>query len=137
MANETRPRREPTGTSRIRKTAAPSAPPAGRAGAARPRGGRRPIPARRNRRRRGDKSARPQGPRALPRGGPGRSRADPVHPRARSRAGPRAGREREPGLSVRERLARDRAERDGGPIHHDGIPMARDRDRDREHRCRP
>ena len=39
-------------------------------------------------------------------------------------------REREPGLTVRERLARDRAERDGGPIHHEGIPMARDRDRD-------
>ena len=28
MANETRPRREPTGTSRIRKTVAPSTPPA-------------------------------------------------------------------------------------------------------------
>jgi transcription termination factor Rho len=40
--------------------------------------------------------------------------------------------DREPGLSVRERLARDRGERDGGPIHRDGIPMARDRDRDRD-----
>jgi transcription termination factor Rho len=39
---------------------------------------------------------------------------------------------REPGLSLRERLARDRGERDAGPIHHDGIPIARDRERDRD-----
>jgi transcription termination factor Rho len=40
--------------------------------------------------------------------------------------------EREPVLSVRERLARDRADREGVPTHHDGIPLARDRDRDRD-----
>ena len=38
----------------------------------------------------------------------------------------------QPTMTVRERLARDRSERDGGPIHHEGIPMARDRDRDRD-----
>jgi transcription termination factor Rho len=40
--------------------------------------------------------------------------------------------EREPGMSIRERLARDRAERDAGPAHHEGIPVTRDRDRDRD-----
>ena len=35
-------------------------------------------------------------------------------------------------MSIRERLARDRAERDAGPAHHEGIPVNRDRDRDRE-----
>ena len=32
--------------------------------------------------------------------------------------------EREPVISVRERLARDRAERENTPIHHEGIPVA-------------
>ena len=44
--------------------------------------------------------------------------------------------EREPGMSIRERLARDRAERDGSPTHHEGIPVNRDRDRDRIGRMR-
>ena len=40
-------------------------------------------------------------------------------------------------ISVRERLARDRAERDSTPIHHEGIPIARDRDRDRDREPAP
>ena len=39
--------------------------------------------------------------------------------------------EREPGMSLRERLARDRAERESA-AHHEGGPIARDRDRDRD-----
>ena len=52
--------------------------------------------------------------------------------REREREPVRERPEREPGLSVRERLARDRAERDGGPIHREESRMARDRDRDRD-----
>ena len=40
-------------------------------------------------------------------------------------------------MSIRERLARDRAERNAGPVHHEGIPLNRDRDRDRERESPP
>ena len=52
MANEIRPRREPTSTSRIRKTVAPSAPAAGDEPVGRP--GPAAIPRQANRRRRRD-----------------------------------------------------------------------------------
>ena len=135
MANETRPRREPTGTSRIRKT--------DRAGRA---------PGRRRTRRLGGSPVRPRpiAESGDPAPGPVEAKRD-RHEREPYREEGPADREpirfipsrdrepvrepipeREPGMSVRERLARDRGERDGGPIHHEGIPMARDRDRDRD-----
>jgi transcription termination factor Rho len=134
MANETRPRREPTGTSRIRKTVAPSAPTAGDdpvnlapgAVPSYPKAGE-PVPGPvENKRDRPDREPyREEGP----------ADREPIRfIRTREREPVREPvAEREPGLSVRERLARDRAERDAGPIHHEGIPMARDRDRDRDH----
>ena len=137
MANETRPRREPTSTSRIRKTVAPSAPPAADDPIGTAPGAAASY----------SKASEPS---------PGTERktsatvrtASPIVKKAQriaSRSGLSASAtrepvrepvaEREPGMSVRERLARDRAERDGGPIHHEGIPMARDRDRDGRAAC--
>ena len=100
MANETRPRRESTGTSRIRKTssttAATSAPEDARMPAS-----RRPGPGDAVRRRPGrsarppvEVSAGPQGPRALSRRRPRGPGADPLSARAASRtgAGPSASR---------------------------------------------
>ena len=138
MANETRPRRETSGTSRIRKTSPrrplrptsdetagpPSAPPPTYPGTGRSTvagSSSRPTAIATDR-----EPYREEGP----------ADREPIRfirerePRARTGAT-----EREPGMSVRERLARDRAERDGGPTHHDGIPVDRDRDRDRDSRA--
>ena len=132
MANEIRPRREPTTTSRIRKTVAPTAPPAGDDPVAAAPG---PAPSypktsepapgaidKQQRDRQDREPYREEGP----------ADREPIRfIRQRDREPVREPVvEREPGLSVRERLARDRAERDAGPIHHEGIPVARDRDRD-------
>jgi transcription termination factor Rho len=134
MANEIRPRREPSTTSRIRKTVAPIAPPAGDDPVAAPPG---PVPSypkagesapgpidNKQRDRQDREPYREEGP----------ADREPIRfIRQREREPVREPVvEREPGLTVRERLARDRAERDGGPVHHEGIPMARDRDRERE-----
>ena len=137
MPNETRPRREPSGTSRLRKSTSPASPPAA------------------------DDTAGPTSP--PPPSYPGTGDAPPpaVEPPYRDRPGREPYREegpadrepirfvrgaaeplrerpeREPGMSIRERLARDRAERDSGPAHHEGIPVARDRDRDRDRESTP
>jgi transcription termination factor Rho len=138
MANETRPRREPSSTSRIRKPVAPTAPlagddPVGSAGGATPSypktGEPSPGPVEKQRERQEREPYREEGP----------ADREPIRfIRSRDREPVREPIiEREPGLSVRERLARDRAERDGGPIHHEGIPMARERDREREREVTP
>ena len=129
MPNETRPRRESSGSSRIRKTAAAapaqdenvapaptpsyaSADPAPAAEPVRERASREPF--------------REEAP----------ADREPIRfIRTRERHEPAAERpEREPGMTLRERLARDRAEREAAaaPPAHDGIPLSRDRDRDRE-----
>ncbi len=130
MGNEIRPRREGSGTSRIRKitpsTAAPSSDETGgeATGAAPGYSGAAestsaPVESQRDRQDR--EPHREEGP----------ADREPIRfIRERDREPVRERPEREPGLSVRERLARDRADRDGGPIHHEGIPMARDRDRE-------
>ena len=130
MANEIRPRREPASTSRIRKTVAPTPPPAGDDPIAAAPG---PVPSYpktgepapgattdKQRERQDREPYREEGP----------ADREPIRfIRQRDREPVREPVvEREPTLSVRERLARDRAERDGGPVHHEGIPMARDRD---------
>ena len=132
MANETRPRRESSGPSRLRKSIGSSGNQAlGRAGRRRPV--RRPgIPARLTLRRVPSimhgiariAIASRTGARRRPTASRSGSFASAIASRVRERT------DREPGSSVRERLVRDRAERDGGPIHRDGIPIARDRDRD-------
>jgi transcription termination factor Rho len=129
MPNEIRPRRETSSTSRIRKTAAPSAAAAGDepvgAGPSFTKAGEPVAGAPDKPRERQDREPyREEGP----------ADREPIRfIRQREREPVREPvAEREPGLSVRERLARDRAERDGGPVHHEGIPMARDRDRDRD-----
>jgi transcription termination factor Rho len=132
MANETRPRREPTGTSRIRKTVTPPLPPVADDSSGTAPGPvtsypganeSSPAPAENQRDRQDRERFREEGP----------ADREPIrYIRQREREPVREPAEREPGLSVRERLARDRADRDGGPIHHEGIPIARDRDRDRE-----
>jgi transcription termination factor Rho len=130
MANETRPRRESSSTPRIRKPTGASASPApedvdaGNTGAvpSYPGATESPQPSVESQRERVDREHfREEAP----------ADREPIRfNRERPREPVRERPEREPGLPVRERLARDRAERDGGPIHHDGIPMARDRDRD-------
>jgi len=130
MGNEIRPRREGTGTSRIRKinpsTAAPTPDePRGEAAGAAPayagaaESGPAPVESQRDR------------PDREPHREEAPADREPIRfIRERDREPVRERPEREPGLTVRERLARDRADRDGGPIQHEGIPMARDRDRD-------
>jgi len=140
MANETRPRREGSSTSRIRKTIPSTAAPTpdesgGEAAGAAPAypGAAESSPASsESQRDRPDREHfREEGPADRE---PIRFIRDrePVRERPEREPGlsMRERPEREPGLSVRERLARDRAERDSGPIHHEGIPIARDRDRD-------
>jgi transcription termination factor Rho len=133
MANETRPRRESTGTSRIRKTSpSPTTPPAENSTGA-PIG---PPPSYAG----GveSTSAAVESARDRPDREPFREEApadrEPIRfIRERDREPVRERPEREqPAMTVRERLARDRSERDGVPIHHEGIPIARDRDRDRD-----
>ncbi len=134
MANETRPRRDPSSASRIRKTlAAPTAPPSDEpAGTTEGPAQTYSVPA---------ESIPPpaekpaQAPRAEREHFREEAPADrePIRfIRERDREPVRERPEREPGLSVRERLNRDRAERESGPIHHDGIPLVRERDRERE-----
>jgi transcription termination factor Rho len=133
MANETRPRREPSGTSRIRKSAAsaPAPAPDESAGAAAPSSSITPAPT-------SPPSETYRGDRDRPAREPYREEGpadrEPIRfirQRDREPAADRA--EREPaGSSIRERLARDRADRESGTVHHEGIPIARERDRDRE-----
>ncbi len=125
MANETRPRRESSGGSRIRKSAA-TPPPSSldeNIGAA------APVPAAPP-----ERSAREPFREEAP------ADREPIRfIRARDRAEATAERaESEPraGLTLRERLARDRSEREAAsaPPAHDGIPI---RDRDRDHAPAP
>ena len=127
MANETRPRREPSGTSRLRKSSTPA-----------------PVPAPSD-----PAVPRPPRPRVRPILRPSDSPPPAVEPSYRERPAREVYREegpadrepiryirerpdrepaqdrpeRVPGISIRERLARDRAERDSGPAHHEGIPV--------------
>src|SRR5208283_1853146 len=100
MPNETRPRRENSGTSRLRKSISPASPPVS------------------------DETAGPSS--APPPTYPGTGEAPSPAAESSYRDRP----DREPGMSIRERLARDRAERDAGPAPHEGIPVNRDRDRE-------
>ena len=131
MANETRPRRESSGPSRIRKTIAStgqqapdelaeaSSPVPEYAGPP----DSSPAAAEIKSERKDRVSHREEAP----------ADREPIRfIRERDREPQRDRPDRDPGMSVRDRLARDRAERDTGPIHRDGIPMARDRDRERE-----
>src|SRR5271157_2976085 len=111
MPNETRPRRENSATSRLRKSISPASSPVS------------------------EETAGPSS--APPPTYPGTGEAP--SPAAESSYRDRPGREpfreegpadREPGMSIRERLARDRAERDTGPAQHEGISVNRDRDRE-------
>ncbi len=139
MANETRPRRESSGTSRIRKTSPSPSASAPDASGGSPTGPVQtyPTPAEptsppvENARDRQDREPfRQEAP-------ADREPIRFIRERDRDREPVRERSEREPVLTVRERLARDRAERENSPIHHEGIPIARDRDtsplmRDRE-----
>jgi transcription termination factor Rho len=127
MANEIRPRRESPSTSRIRKSSTPppapvtdeapsTAPPppyqasgTGEPATAEPAYRERPT----------REPFREEGP----------ADREPIR-YIREREPVRERLEREPGNSIRARLARARAERDAGPVHHEGIPVNRDRDRD-------
>jgi transcription termination factor Rho len=135
MANETRPRRESSSASRIRKTLTNSAaPPSDEAAGAAPTSGEpytgsiesTAPPVEKPRERAEREPFREEGP----------ADREPIRyirerDREPAREPARERPEREVGMSVRERLARDRAEREGGPIHHDGIPIARERERER------
>jgi transcription termination factor Rho len=140
MANETRPRREPSSAARIRKSLAsssvsPGDEPAGTTGGPAPAysGPAESLqpPVEKPRERGEREQFREEGP----------ADREPIrYIRERDREPARERPEREAGLTVRDRLNRDRGERESGPIHHDGIPLARererpgerDRDRDRE-----
>jgi transcription termination factor Rho len=126
MANETRPRREPASTSRIRKTAPLSTTPA-----TDDPGGSGPGPAPSYSGTGEPSSSSAETQRDRPDREPYREEGPADREPIRFiRQRDRELVEREPGPSVRDRLARDRNDRDGGPIHHDGIPLARDRERD-------
>src|SRR5271168_1336148 len=133
MANETRPRRESSGTSRIRKTSPSSTAPIAENSAGPPtepaptypgavESTSTPVESTRNRQDR--EPFREEAP----------ADREPIRfIRERDREPGRERPEREqPAMTVRERLARDRSERDGVPTHQEGIPMARDRDRHRD-----
>src|SRR5271157_3806321 len=129
MTNETRPRRENSGTSRLRKSISPASPPvseetAGPSSAPPPTypgTGEAPSPAAESsyRDRPGREPYREEGP----------ADREPIR-FVREREPLRERIDREPGMSIRERLARDRAERDTGPAQHEGISVNRDRDRE-------
>ncbi|WP_165220307.1 transcription termination factor Rho [Aquisphaera insulae] len=129
MGNETRPRREGTGTSRIRKSSSPPPPPPADdpAGPAFSAPSETPAP-----------PVEPPTYRAPrePYREEGPADREPIRfIRDREPLRERVEREREPGggLSIRERLARERdrdRDRDAGPAHHEGIPLNRDRDRE-------
>ncbi len=131
MPNETRPRRENSGTSRLRKSSSPTsppvsddnagssqAPPPGHSG---PADAPPPAAEQTYRERPARETYREEGP----------ADREPIR-FVREREPIRERTDREPGMSIRERLARDRAERDGGTAHHEGLPVSRERDRDRE-----
>jgi transcription termination factor Rho len=134
MANEPRSRRETSGTSRLRKSSAPSSAPSADetagpgpstsqtySGTGEPPAASPEPPYR-------DRPFREEGP----------ADREPIRfIRERDREPVRERAEREPGMSIRERLARDRAERDAAPVHHEGIPVSRDRDRDRDREAAP
>ncbi len=131
MTNETRPRRENSGTSRLRKSTSPASPPQsdetpGAASAPPPTfsgTGEAPLT--------GGESSYRDRPGREPYREEGPADREPIR-FVREREPLRERPDREPGMSIRERLARERAERDGTPTHHEGIPVNRDRDRDRE-----
>src|SRR5271157_3179763 len=136
MTNETRPRRENSGTSRLRKSISPASSPvseetAGPSSAPPPTypgTGEAPSPAVESsyRDRPGREPYREEGP----------ADREPIR-FVREREPLRERIDREPGMSIRERLARDRAERDTGPAQHEGISVNRDRDRDRDRESAP
>jgi transcription termination factor Rho len=134
MANEPRPRRETSGASRLRKSSTSASPPADETAGA---GSSSPpsYPGA------GDAPAAPDSsyrerPSREPYREEGPADREPIRfirEREREPQRERPERpEREPGMSIRERLARDRAERDTSPVHHEGIPVGRDRDRERD-----
>ncbi len=141
MANETRPRREPSGTSRIRKTAAARPPVDEAAGSPAPVAAvpnhvaPAPPPAAESYRERPAPTREPYREEAPADREPIRF----IRQRDREPVAERTERtEREPGMSIRERLVRDRAEREPSPPPaHDGIPVSRDRDRDRDRESAP
>lgn len=111
MANEPRPRRESSGTSRIRKTASAASRPAD------------------------DSAATPSPPRSTYREEAPADREPIRFIRQRDREPAPDRAEREPSTPIRERLARDRADRQAqaaAPPAREGLPVSRDRDRDRE-----
>ncbi len=136
MPNETRPRRENSGPSRLRKSTSPASPPATEETAGPssalpptyPGTGEAPSPAVESsyRDRPGREPYREEGP----------ADREPIR-FVREREPLRERIDREPGMSIRERLARDRAERDTGSAHHEGTPINRDRDRDRDRESAP
>ncbi len=135
MANEIRPRREGTGTSRLRKSSTPAPPPVsdettGSSAATPPTypgtGDAPPSTVEPSYRDRPSREPyREEGP----------ADREPIR-FVREREPVRERAEREPGMSLRERLARDRAERESA-AHHEGGPVARDRDRDRDRDSSP
>src|SRR5262245_57063053 len=126
MANETRPRRESSGAPRIRKSISPSGAAsspdsgAGAPGTPPPYSG----PAEAGTSASGGARDRQDREHFREEGPADREPIRFIRERDREPARERPERaerpEREPGISVRERLARDRSEREGGPIHHDG-----------------
>jgi transcription termination factor Rho len=125
MPNETRPRRENSGTSRLRKSTPPSSSPVsdetiGTSASTNPTyPGAGDAPA---------SSGEPQyrdRPAREPYREEGPADREPIR-FIRERT------DREPGMSIRERLARDRADREGGPgsAAHENLPVTRDRERD-------
>jgi transcription termination factor Rho len=127
MTNETRPRRENSGTSRLRKSSTPASPPVSdettgpspSTPSTHPGTGDAPPAAVESsyRDRPGREPYREEGP----------ADREPIR-YIREREPVRERPDREPGMSIRERLARDRAERDAGPVPHEGIPVTRDRE---------
>src|SRR5262245_27604602 len=119
MANETRPRRENSGTSRIRKSSSPpSAPIADETTGSGPSstqpypGTGEPAPA-------AAESSYRDRPSREPYREEGPADREPIR-FIREREPVRERPEREPGLSIRERLTRDRGDRDSGSgsAHH-------------------
>ena len=105
MANEPRPRRESSGTSRIRKTASAAS---------------RPV----------DESTTPSNSARQPYREEAPADREPIRfIRQRDREATSERAEREPTSPIRERLARDRAEREAAPpAAREGLPVSRDRE---------
>ncbi len=125
MSNETRPRRESSGTSRLRKSTPPASSPVsdetiGTSASTTPTypgAGDAPVSS-------GEPQYRDR-PAREPYREEGPADREPIR-FVRERT------DREPGMSIRERLARDRADREvsPGPATQEGTTVARDRDRD-------